>query len=179
MPIEIKSNFGLSKFSRGILVSAFSCDGPWVLCLCHIRRFLFSSLLSDYLKICRLCILFQQLVLVFFLPLRVSQNIIFLLQDLEKSSNGKLGIMENSSAVVKSDRLPLLSKDVVMNVNLSKERPNKSCSLVFSNRLMKSRPAKFLIATFAICLGVCAILVHPNQVSKFAVSIRRCLTDRF
>ncbi|OAY55921.1 hypothetical protein MANES_03G189400v8 [Manihot esculenta] len=100
-------------------------------------------------------------------------------EDLEKSSNGKLGIMENSSAVVKSDRIPLLSKDVVMNVNLSKERPNKSCSLVFSNRLMKSRPAIFLIATFTICLGVCAILVHPNQVSKFAVSIRRCLTDRF
>ncbi|XP_058001002.1 squamosa promoter-binding-like protein 7 isoform X2 [Hevea brasiliensis] len=96
-------------------------------------------------------------------------------EDLEKNSNEKLRVMANSSA---SDRTPLLSKEVVVNVNLGKERPNRSCSLVFSNRVMKFRPAVFLIATFAVCLGVCAILLHPNQVNKFAVSIRRCLTDR-
>ncbi|KAG8636650.1 hypothetical protein MANES_15G019100v8 [Manihot esculenta] len=97
--------------------------------------------------------------------------------DLEKSSNSnrKTGEMLNSSAV---DRVPLLSEELVMNVNLRKECPTRSCSLSFSNRVLKSRPTVFLIATFALCLGVCAILLHPNQVSKFAVSIRRCLTQR-
>ncbi|XP_043807139.1 squamosa promoter-binding-like protein 7 isoform X7 [Manihot esculenta] len=99
------------------------------------------------------------------------------IEDLEKSSNSnrKTGEMLNSSAV---DRVPLLSEELVMNVNLRKECPTRSCSLSFSNRVLKSRPTVFLIATFALCLGVCAILLHPNQVSKFAVSIRRCLTQR-
>ncbi|KAJ9154425.1 hypothetical protein P3X46_027759 [Hevea brasiliensis] len=104
---------------------------------------------------------------------------IFTSEDLERSSNGKLGVISNLYAVVRSDKVPLLSKEVVMDVRLSKECPNKSSSLCFSNRVLKSRPTVFLIATFALCLGVCAILFHPNQVSKFAISIRRCLTERF
>ena len=29
-----------------------------------------------------------------------------------------------------------------------------------------------------VCLGMCAVLLHPHKVSEFAVSIRRCLFDR-
>ncbi|XP_012069443.1 squamosa promoter-binding-like protein 7 isoform X2 [Jatropha curcas] len=99
-------------------------------------------------------------------------------EDLESSSDGKSGVMENSSAVVRSEKVPLLSKEVVMDVNVIRGRPNKSCSLTLSNRIIKPRLTVFLIATVAVCLGVCAILLHPKQVSKLAVSIRRCLTEK-
>ncbi|EEF45453.1 squamosa promoter-binding-like protein 7 [Ricinus communis] len=103
----------------------------------------------------------------------------FTSEDLEKSSTGKLGLIANTSDFVRSDKVPLLNKEVVMNVNLVKDRPNQSCSLIFSKRVLRSRPTVFLIATVAVCFGVCAIILHPNQVSRFAVSVRRCLTDRF
>jgi hypothetical protein len=101
------------------------------------------------------------------------------LQNLEQRPNGVLGVMGNSNFTVRSDEFPLLTKDVVMRMNLVNERPKKSCGLVFSNRVLKYRPSFYVIALIAVCFGVCAIVLHPHKLSKLAVSIRRCLTERF
>ncbi|XVE82016.1 hypothetical protein DITRI_Ditri15bG0113100 [Diplodiscus trichospermus] len=99
-------------------------------------------------------------------------------QDFEEITSGKLQTMMASATVTRSETLPLLNKEIIMNVNLSKECPRKSCSPVFTNRMLRSRPAAFAIATTAICLGMCAILFHPNKFGEFAVTIRRCLFDK-
>jgi hypothetical protein len=92
------------------------------------------------------------------------------LQGLEQRPDGGLGVMANSKCIVKSEEVPLFNRD---------ERPKKSCGLVFSNRVLKYRPSVFVIAIIAVCFAVCALLLHPRKVSKLAVSIRRCLTDRY
>ncbi|XP_034930316.1 squamosa promoter-binding-like protein 7 [Populus alba] len=99
-------------------------------------------------------------------------------EDLEQRPNGVLGVMGNSNSIARSDEFPLLTKDV-MRMNLVNEKPKKSCGLVFSNTVLKYRPSFYVIALIAVCFGVCAIVLHPHKVSKLAVSIRRCLTDRF
>lgn len=101
------------------------------------------------------------------------------MQDLEERSDGNQGAMASSTSVVGSDKVPLLNKEVVMNMNLIKEWPSKSHSHIFSKRVLKYRPPVFVIAIVAICLGVCAVLLHPHKASKFATSVRRCLTDGF
>ena len=102
----------------------------------------------------------------------------FYLQDLEERSNGKLRAMMASTSFTRSETVPLLNKEIIVNVNLSKECSRKSCSPVFATTTLRSRPAVFLIATTAICLGMCAVFFHPNKVGEFAVTIRRCLFDR-
>ncbi|KAI5572600.1 hypothetical protein BDE02_10G023000 [Populus trichocarpa] len=91
-------------------------------------------------------------------------------EGLEQRPDGGLGVMANSKCIVKSEEVPLFNRD---------ERPKKSCGLVFSNRVLKYRPSVFVIAIIAVCFAVCALLLHPRKVSKLAVSIRRCLTDRY
>lgn len=106
-------------------------------------------------------------------------TIMFYLQGLEERSNGKLGTMMASSSFTRSETVPLLNKEIVMNVNLSKEWClRKSCSPNFATATLRSRPAVFIIVTTAICLGMCAVFFHPNKVGEFAVTIRRCLFDR-
>jgi hypothetical protein len=101
------------------------------------------------------------------------------LQGLEQRPDGGLGVMANSKCIVRSEEVPLFNRDDVMRKNLINERPKKSCGLVFSNRVLKYRPSVFVIAIIAVCFAVCALLLHPRKVSKLAVSIRRCLTDRY
>ncbi|XP_050218796.1 squamosa promoter-binding-like protein 7 [Mercurialis annua] len=97
-------------------------------------------------------------------------------EDTEMRQNGKLGMTKNSSAIMKHDMIPLLQREVVMNMNLFHDSPKQSCSLV----LFKSfRATVLLIATVAVCLGACAILLHPTKVSKLAITVRRCLADQF
>ena len=101
------------------------------------------------------------------------------LQDLEQRPNGGLGVMANTKSIVRSGVASLLNRDVVTRMNPINERLKKSCGLVYSNRVLKYRPSVFVIAMIAVCFGVCAMLLHPQKVSKLAVSIRRCLTDRY
>ncbi|XP_011009174.1 PREDICTED: squamosa promoter-binding-like protein 7 [Populus euphratica] len=97
----------------------------------------------------------------------------------EQGPNGGLGVMANSKCIIRSEEVPLFNRDDVMRKNLINERPKKSCGLVFSNGVLKYRPSVFVIAIIAVCFAVCTILLHPRKVSKVAVSIRRCLTDRY
>lgn len=43
--------------------------------------------------------------------------------------------------------------------------------------LIRSRPSLVVMAAFAVCFGVCTVLVHPSRVSRIVVSIKRCLFD--
>ncbi|KAJ6430687.1 hypothetical protein OIU84_021971 [Salix udensis] len=85
-------------------------------------------------------------------------------ENLEQRANGVLGAMANSNSNVGSDEFPLLTKDVVMRMDLVDERPKKSCGLVFVNRVLKYRPSFYVIAVIAVCFGVCAIVLHPHKI---------------
>ncbi|TYJ14405.1 hypothetical protein E1A91_A10G116400v1 [Gossypium mustelinum] len=105
--------------------------------------------------------------------------------------NNELSIVPNISQVLEertsklqtvmaaptpSETVPLLNKEIIMNVNLSKDYSRKSCG--FATMRLRSRPAVIIIAATIICLGMCAVIFHPNRVGEFAVTIRRCLFDR-
>ncbi|OMO53755.1 Transcription factor, SBP-box [Corchorus capsularis] len=96
--------------------------------------------------------------------------------DLDERTNCKL--QTTIASTTDCETVPLLKSEIIMNVNLSKECPRKSCSPIFVTPALRSRPAVFLIATAAVCLGMCAVIFHPNKVGEFAITIRRCLFDR-
>ncbi|CAL1411652.1 unnamed protein product [Linum trigynum] len=87
-------------------------------------------------------------------------------EDIESRPDNRLRLTEDSGHDVTNDKTPLLNGRAI-----------KSCSLMLSNRVLRSRPGMFVIAAMAVCLGVCAVLLHPHSVGKLAVSIRSCLTD--
>ncbi|XP_022721858.1 squamosa promoter-binding-like protein 7 [Durio zibethinus] len=92
-------------------------------------------------------------------------------QDSEERTNGKLQTTMASTTFTRNE-------EIIMNVNLSKECPRKSCSPIFATTTLRFRPAVFVIATAAICLAMCAVFFHPNKVGEFAVTIRRCLLNK-
>lgn len=94
-------------------------------------------------------------------------------QDLR--SNDKIGAVMGSATVDRCEVVPLLNREVVMNVNLIKELPRKSCSPIFSGRVLSSLPTVTVIAMAAVCFGVCLVVLHPQKVGHFATSIRRSL----
>lgn len=60
-----------------------------------------------------------------------------------------------------------------------KERAEKSFSPVFTTKTtFTSRPFILVIATVAVCFGVCAAIFHPQKVGELATTIRRCLLDK-
>lgn len=95
---------------------------------------------------------------------------------MEIITNDKLGVETCSASTCKSETVPLLNREVIMNVNPA--WPRNSCGRIFSGAILGSRPGIFVIGFAAVCLGMCAVLLHPHKVSEFAVSIRRCLFDR-
>jgi hypothetical protein len=97
---------------------------------------------------------------------------------MEIIANDKLAVETCSASTCTSETVPLLNKEVVMNVNPIKEWPRKSCGRFVSGTIFSSRPSFFVIGFAAVCLGMCAVLLHPHKVSEFAVSIRRCLFDK-
>lgn len=99
------------------------------------------------------------------------------LQDTKISANGGLAAMASSTSTDRSETVSLLNREVVMNMNSIKDQPRKSCSLIFSKKAMTSRPFLYMIVAAAACFGICAVLLHPHEVGKLAVSIRRCLFD--
>uniref|UniRef100_A0A2N9ETS0 SBP-type domain-containing protein n=1 Tax=Fagus sylvatica TaxID=28930 RepID=A0A2N9ETS0_FAGSY len=93
-------------------------------------------------------------------------------KDMEIIANDKLAVETCSASTCTSETVPLLNKEVVMNVNPIKEWPRKSCGRFVSGTIFSSRPSFFVIGFAAVCLGMCAVLLHPHKVSEFAVSIR-------
>uniref|UniRef100_A0A6N2L4M7 Squamosa promoter-binding-like protein 7 n=1 Tax=Salix viminalis TaxID=40686 RepID=A0A6N2L4M7_SALVM len=98
-------------------------------------------------------------------------------ENLEQRANGVLGAMANSNSIVGSDEFPLLTKDVVMRMDLVDERPKKSCGLVFVNRVLKYRPSFYVIAVIAVCFGVCAIVLHPHKMENLDENATQILSS--
>ncbi|KAL0388715.1 UNVERIFIED_CONTAM: Squamosa promoter-binding-like protein 7 [Sesamum radiatum] len=71
---------------------------------------------------------------------------------------------------------PLLNGEVIMNVSLQPS-PQKSCNRLLTRTSLPSRTLIMAIAVLGICVGVCAVVLHPQRVSDIATTIRRCLFD--
>ncbi|KAI6683921.1 hypothetical protein NL676_029834 [Syzygium grande] len=95
-------------------------------------------------------------------------------QDMEMGESCRVEVMMGSN-YTNREADPLLDVELVMNGNLFKEKPRSRFLL---NSFLRSRPALYLVATAAVCFGVCAVLLHPDKVGEFAVSIHRSLFDR-
>ncbi|XP_030540825.1 squamosa promoter-binding-like protein 7 [Rhodamnia argentea] len=96
-------------------------------------------------------------------------------QDMERGECYRVELLMGSNFTNKNEAAPLLDVELVMNGNLLKEKPRNR---VLLNSVMRSRPALYVVATAAVCFGVCAVLLHPDKVGEFAVSIHRSLFDR-
>ncbi|OIV95809.1 hypothetical protein TanjilG_20259 [Lupinus angustifolius] len=93
-------------------------------------------------------------------------------QGIMSTSDARLGVSRSSTANDRTERIPLLKRDIIMNM----EELPRTCSHRYLPRgFMSSRPAIFVIASLAVCLGLCVAVLHPGKVSELAVSIRRCL----
>lgn len=102
---------------------------------------------------------------------------------MEITVNGKLGVTGGSTSTSnqKSDRIPLLNREAVIEADMVKEFPwpRKSSRRSCTGPFLTFRPSLYIIASAAICLGICAVVFHPHRVSEFTVSIRRCLLGKF
>ena len=111
----------------------------------------------------------------------------YLKQDTEITVDSRLGVIVGSTSDERSETVPLLSKKAVGKANLIKELPSvaKRCTSgeVLRSRsggmFLRFRPTLLVISATAICVGFCAVLIHPHKVGEFAVTIRRCLFDKF
>ncbi|XP_052208013.1 squamosa promoter-binding-like protein 7 isoform X1 [Diospyros lotus] len=97
-------------------------------------------------------------------------------QDKETTNTGSLDAVEVSNLGDHSCSVPLLNKDVAR-MNRMKGRPRNYCHRVFTNKFLTSRLLFYVIAAAAVCFGICEALLHPQNVSKIATTIGRCLLD--
>ncbi|KAL4293047.1 hypothetical protein AHAS_Ahas18G0089000 [Arachis hypogaea] len=93
-------------------------------------------------------------------------------QDVLSRTDSKCGIMRIPTFNDKIDRIPLLKREIIMNME---ELPKRSSRRYVGRGFLSSRPAMFVIVSVAVCLAVCVAILHRGRVSELAVSIRRCL----
>lgn len=98
-----------------------------------------------------------------------------------KVTESRLDAILHSTSVDNTVTVPLLNGEAIMSMsNLSKDPPRKPYNHSYTNTCtaLTSRPIIFIIASAAVCFGICAVLLHPQKSSEIAVTIRRCLFDR-
>lgn len=88
----------------------------------------------------------------------------------ERKSNG-VSISEDDHGNV-----PLLNKEVIMNMTLIGDTPTRSLSCAFTRKYI-FRPHVLAIASAAVCFCICAVFIHPQEVGRIATTIRRSLFD--
>jgi len=94
------------------------------------------------------------------------------LQGILSRADAKWGVLKNLTSNDKKERVPLLKREIIMNVEELPERYGRRC---LARGFLTPRPAIFVIVSIAVCLGVCVAVLHPGRVTEFAVSVRRCL----
>ncbi|RYQ97433.1 hypothetical protein Ahy_B08g093479 [Arachis hypogaea] len=97
-------------------------------------------------------------------------------QDVLSRTDSKCGIMRIPTFNDKIDRIPLLKREIIMNME---ELPKRSSRRYVGRGFLSSRPAMFVIVSVAVCLAVCVAILHRGRVSELAVSIRRCLFNSY
>lgn len=96
-------------------------------------------------------------------------------QGLQRIVKNILGLTTPSPYLDKDVTVPLLNREVIMNVNLE-EKPRNSCKLSLTT-FSTSRLLIMAIMAVGVCFGVCAVVLHPHRVSHIATAIHRCLFD--
>ena len=105
----------------------------------------------------------------------LNETLTLKLQGEEVTSKAKLTArVDISSSHEGGTTVPLLTGEVVMRVNVS-ERPGKSCSPLLIKTGFSSRPLIFAVTAATVCIGLCAVLFHPETVGEVATTIRKCL----
>lgn len=93
-------------------------------------------------------------------------------QGILSRADAKWGVLKSPTSNDKNERIPLLKRDIIMNVEELPGRYGRRC---LGRGFLISRPAIFVIVSVAVCLGVCVAVLHPGRISELAVSVRRCL----
>ncbi|KAG2395799.1 Squamosa promoter-binding-like protein [Vigna angularis] len=93
-------------------------------------------------------------------------------QGILSRADAKWGVLKNLTCSDKNERIPLLKRDIIMNVEELPEIYGRGC---LGRGLLTPRPAIFVMVSIAVCLGVCVAVLHPGGVTELAVSVRRCL----
>ncbi|ESW19842.1 hypothetical protein PHAVU_006G159700 [Phaseolus vulgaris] len=93
-------------------------------------------------------------------------------QGILSRADAKWGVLKNLTSNGRKERIPLLKREIIMNVEELPERYGRGC---LGRGFLTPRPAIFVIVSIAVCLGVCVAVLHPGRVTELAVSVRRCL----
>ncbi|KAE9591416.1 putative transcription factor SBP family [Lupinus albus] len=93
-------------------------------------------------------------------------------QGIMSIADARLGASRSSTSNDRNERVALLKREIIMNME---ELPKSSCHRYLPRGFSISQPAMFVIASVAVCFGLCVAVLHHGRVSEFALSIRRCL----
>ncbi|OIV91954.1 hypothetical protein TanjilG_23215 [Lupinus angustifolius] len=93
-------------------------------------------------------------------------------QGLMSIADARLGVSRSSTYNDRSERVALLKREIIMNIE---ELPRTSCHRYLPRGFSSSQPAMFVIASIAVCFGLCVAVLHHGRVSDFALSIRSSL----
>ncbi|XLT31303.1 hypothetical protein HN873_062595, partial [Arachis hypogaea] len=86
-------------------------------------------------------------------------------QDVLSRTDSKCGIMRIPTFNDKIDRIPLLKREIIMNME---ELPKRSSRRYVGRGFLSSRPAMFVIVSVAVCLAVCVAILHRGRVKEEA-----------
>ncbi|KAF5180742.1 Squamosa promoter-binding-like protein [Thalictrum thalictroides] len=101
-------------------------------------------------------------------------------QDMEMARDKNWGSV-TTSFYKSGETVPLINKEVVMDLTNGPQPalwPQKTCRRFLPTTMMRSRPVFLIAAATVMCFGICAVVLHPNKVGDFAVTIHRCLFGR-
>ncbi|XP_022953236.1 squamosa promoter-binding-like protein 7 [Cucurbita moschata] len=95
---------------------------------------------------------------------------------MESGESDHFRAASGSTSTSSVETRPLLNEKLREKI-MVQENSRKSCGLLFSGTVFRRQTALFAITFAAVCLGICAALVHSHKVGEFAVSIRRCVIN--
>ncbi|XP_047957473.1 squamosa promoter-binding-like protein 7 isoform X1 [Salvia hispanica] len=103
-----------------------------------------------------------------------SSSLNFISQGLQRTVKKLIGLVRPRPSLNEDTAtVPLLQDEVIMNVNLQ-ERPSRSWS---SRTLSTWRLLVMAVMAVGVCFGVCAVVVHPQQVGRITSTIHSCVFD--
>lgn len=88
------------------------------------------------------------------------------------NADPELGVLRSLAFVEKNQKVPLLKRDIIMNME---DLPNRRDHQNLTRGFLTSRPTIFVLVSVVVCLAVCVSIFHQGRVTELAVSIRRCL----
>lgn len=89
----------------------------------------------------------------------------------------KIDASEGFTSRERSATVPLLNGEVFMSIKEGRQPKKPQSHVLFTKSVFTSRPLIFVIATATVCFGICAAVLHPDNVGTFATTIRRCMFD--